>query len=187
MTTTQMSPDQIEKDIEYTREELRANVDALQEKLSPTHAAKRSAARIGESVSQARDTLMGTAEEGVTRTHESMSGVSSRIGRGARGNPVAVGLGAFAIGWMVSSLIPASRTEKRAAVNLRDSDMAASVVQPVVEKARTVAENAGDNVREAAKEVGREAQTAATSVSETIGSNGEAIHNDTDATYVVPQ
>ena len=100
-----MSPEQIEKDIERTREDLRQNVDALQEKLSPTQAAKRGAARLGESVGQVRDTLMGTAEdvkgtaqEGVAKAEASVSGVSERISRGARGNPIAVGLGAFAVG-----------------------------------------------------------------------------------------
>ena len=167
-----MTPDQIEMDIERTREDLRQNVDALKDKLSPTHAAKRSAARLGESVSQARDTLMGTAEDSVAKTQESITGVSDKISSGARGNPVAVGLGAFALGWMISSLIPASKTEKDAAGTLLDSDMAASMVQPIADTARTVVENAGDNVKEAAQEVGREAQEAASTVTENIGSNG---------------
>ena len=178
-----MTPDQIEIDIERTREDLRQNVDALKDKLSPTHAAKRSAARLGESVSQARDTLMGTAEDSVAKTQESISEVSDKISRGtdkissgARGNPVAVGLGAFALGWLVSSLIPASKTEKDAAGSLRDSDMAASMVQPLADTARTMAKNAGDNAKEAAQEVGREAQTAATTVTENIAPNG---HNPT--------
>jgi len=172
MTTSEMSPEQIEKDIERTREDLKQDVDALQEKLSPTHAAKRSVARLGESVSQVRDTLMGTAEEGVARTQGSVAGVADRIDRGARGNPIAVGLGAFALGWMVSSLIPTSRTEQRAAETLRDSDMAASVAQPVADTARTVVEHAGESAKGAAQEVGREAQSAAASVTESMGSNG---------------
>lgn len=171
-------------DIERAREDLRHNVDALQEKLSPTRAAKRSAARIGESVSQARDTLMGTAEDGVAKTQDSMAGVSDQISRGTRGNPVAVGLGAFALGWMVSSLIPASRTERNAAGSLLDSDMAASMVQPIADTARALAENAGDNAKQAAHEVSREAQTAASAVSESIGSNGSNGSNGTDASSV---
>ncbi|HYO85144.1 MAG TPA: DUF3618 domain-containing protein [Dermatophilaceae bacterium] len=183
MTTTEMTPDQIEIDIERTREDLRQNVDALKDKLSPTHAAKRSAARLGESVSQARDTLMGTAEDGVTKTQESMSDVSDKISRGTRGNPVAVGLGAFALGWLVSSLIPTTKTEQNAAGNLRDSDMAASLVQPITDTARTLAENVTDNARtaaenvadnakEAAQDITHEAQTAAHTATENIGTNG---------------
>jgi hypothetical protein len=167
-----MSPEQIEKDIERTREDLRQDVDALQEKLSPTQAAKRSVARVGDSVSQARDALMGTAEDNVARPQESVAGVGDRISRGARGNPIAVGLGAFAIGWLVSSLIPTSRTEQRTAGNLRDSDVAASVVGPVADTARTVAENAGESAKQAATEVGRGAQSSATSVAGSVGHNG---------------
>ena len=69
---------------------------------------------------------MGTAEENVARAEASVAGVWDRVSRGARGNPIAVGLGAFALGWLVSSLIPASRAEQRAAGTLRDSDVAAS-------------------------------------------------------------
>lgn len=174
MTTSEMSPDQIEMDIERTREDLRNDVDALKEKLSPTQAAKRSAARLGDSVGRAREALMGTAEDGVARTQESMAGVSDTISRGTRGNPVAVGLGAFVLGWLVSSSIPTSRTEQRAAGTLRDSEAAASVVQPIAETARTVAENAGDSAKEAALEVRREAQSAATAVNESLGSHDAA-------------
>ena len=163
-TSQQMSPDQIEKDIERTREELRDNVDALQEKLSPTHAAKRGAARVGESVTQVRDTLMGSAEEGVSRAQDSVSDVSGRIGRGTRGNPIAVGLGAFALGWLASSLIPSSRKERQAVESLRDSEMASSVAQPLAETVKSVAGSAEESAKEAAKEVGREAKEAASSV-----------------------
>jgi len=174
MTTSEMSPEQIEKDIERTREDLRHDVDALQEKLSPTHAAKRSVARLGESVSQARDALMGTAEDNVARTQESVAGVGDGISRAARGNPIAVGLGAFALGWLVSSLIPTSRTEQRTAGTLRDSDVAAAVVGPIADTARTVAENVGESAKQAAHEVGREAQSSASSVAESVAPNGSS-------------
>jgi hypothetical protein len=160
MTTSQMSPEQIEQDITRTREELRQDVDALQEKLSPTHAARRGAARVGESVTQVRDTLMGTAQE-------SVSDVSGRIGRGTRGNPIAVGLGAFALGWFASSLIPASRTERQAAESIRDSEMASAVAQPLAESAKSLAGSAEASATEAAREVGREAKEAAHSVAAT--------------------
>ena len=177
-----MSADQIEIDIERTREDLRQNVDALQEKLSPTHAAKRTAARLGESVSQARDTLMGTAEDSVSKlkgtaedsvakTQESIAGVSDKISSGARGNPIAVGLGAFALGGLESSLIPATKTEQHAAETILESDLTASMVTPMADTARTLAENAGDTAKEAAQEVGREAQSAAATVTESIGSH----------------
>lgn len=193
MTTSEMSPEQIEKDIERTREDLRQNVDALQEKLSPTHAAKRGAARLGESVSQARDTLMGTAEDvkgsaedQMTKAQESVSGVSEKISSGARGNPIAVGLGAFAIGWLVSSLIPATKTERRAAESLRDSDMAAAAVQPVADTARAVVENTEEKAKEAAREVGREAQSAVSSVTDSVGSKVSEASNGSSTGSIPP-
>ena len=170
MTTSEMSPEQIEKDIERTREDLRQDVDALKEKLSPTQAARRGAARLGESANQAKEALMGTAEEEVSKAQESVSGVSDRISSGARGNPLAVGLGAFAVGWLISSLIPATSPEQRAARTLRDSDVAAAAVQPVADTARTVVENSEEKAKEAAREVGREAQSAVSSVTGSISS-----------------
>ncbi|HEX6888409.1 MAG TPA: DUF3618 domain-containing protein [Candidatus Nanopelagicales bacterium] len=183
-TSSQASPEELEQDIERTRAELRENVDALQEKLSPTAAAKRGANRVQEAVAQVKDTVLGTAEESVAKTQEGVSraqgtvtdGVSRsaesvretgrKVQRTTRGNPLAVGLGAFALGWLVSSLLPVSRREREAVESLQESDVATSITQPLVESARSVAQSAGERAKEGVAEVSAEAQLAATAVAE---------------------
>jgi hypothetical protein len=71
-----------------------------------------------------------------------------------------MGLTAFALGWLASSLVPASRKEREAAQALRESP----IVEPVVETAKQVAAQAGEHVKDAATTVGAQAQQAAGSV-----------------------
>ncbi len=149
MTTSEMSPEQIEKDIERTREDLQAGRGRAPGEAQPDprcQAQRRPPRRVGEPGPRHPH-----GHRGGGRCQD--PGVGGRCRRpdraaGARGNPIAVGLGAFALGWMVSSLIPTSRTEQRAAGTLRDSDMAASVAQPVADTARTVVEHAGESAKE---------------------------------------
>jgi gas vesicle protein len=199
----QASPEELEQDIERTRAELRENVDALQEKLSPTAAAKRGANRVQEAVAQVKDTVMGTAEEGVAKTQEgvahaqgtvsdqvsrraeSVRETGRRVQRTTRGNPLAVGLGAFALGWLVSSLLPVSRREREAIESIQESDAASAIKEPLVESARTVVQSAGDRAKEGVAEVGAEAQQAAAQVAD--HAKDAAAQTKDDATEVAHQ
>jgi hypothetical protein len=167
------SPEQMEAEIERTRESIKSDVDALQHKLDPRKVAGRQADRVKESVTQVKDTLMGASSEradvvsatvagtagAVTQT---VSDVPARLHTRTQGNPWAMGLTAFALGWLVSSLLPPSRREREAAQALRESP----VLEPVVESARQVATEAGQQVKQAAAVVGEQAQQAASTVGE---------------------
>lgn len=179
------SPDQIEAEIAATRESIKDDVDALSEKLDPRKAASRQADRVKESVTSVKETLMGTSSDAASSVSEkagvvsekagalssTVSAAPSRVRERTTGNPWAMGLGAFALGWLVSSLLPPSRKEREAAQALRESP----IVEPVVETARQVATQAGEQVKEAASVVGQQAQQAAGTVGqhakETVGSH----------------
>lgn len=180
------SPEQIENDIAQTREEIKSDVDALSDKLDPRKAASRQAGKVKDSVTAAKDALMGSAKENVvattgelaSRSGERVSEVAgtvreapSRIATRTSGNPWAMGLGAFALGWLVSSLIPASRQEREAARQLTESPLA----QQAGESVRQVAAEAGDQVKAAATTVTEQAKQAGTQVGqhakETVGSS----------------
>jgi hypothetical protein len=183
------SPEQIEAEIAATRESIKDDVDALSEKLDPRKAATRQTDRVKESVTQVKDTLMGTSSEAASTVSSTVSeragAVSERAGAASQtltqaparlrertsGNPWAMGLTAFALGWLVSSLVPPSRKEREAAQSLRESPIA----EPVVETAKQVAAEAGEHVKDAASAVGQQAQQAAGSVGqhakETVGSH----------------
>jgi hypothetical protein len=183
------SPEEIEAEIAATRESIKDDVDALSEKLDPRKAASRQADRVKESMTQVKDTLMGTSSEAassVSATVSDTAGVVSekagaasqtlaaapaRLAQRTSGNPWAMGLAAFALGWLASSLVPTSRKEREAAQALRESP----IVEPVVETAKQVAAEAGEHVKEAAAVVGQQAQQAVGSVGqhakETVGSH----------------
>jgi hypothetical protein len=169
------SPEQIENEIAQTREEIKTDVDALSEKLDPRKAAGRQASKVKESVTAAKDALMGSAKDTIavptgelaSRSGERMSEVAgtvreapSRIATRTSGNPWAMGLGAFALGWLVSSLIPASRQEREAAQQLKESP----VVEKATESARQVAAQASEHVKAAATTVAEQAKEAGSQV-----------------------
>lgn len=173
------SPQQIEQDIAETREELRADVDALKHRLTPKGAAERSAAKIGESVSNAKDRIMGTtrehivdparehlssAEEQLDRTGQAAGNVARQAKEQVRGNPLAVGLGAFAVGWLIGSVIPASRTERQAIQTVKESDAVRSAAQPLADSARGLATQAAAEASQLAKNVGETAKSEAKDV-----------------------
>jgi hypothetical protein len=183
------SPEQIESEIAQTREEIKTDVDALSEKLDPRKAAGRQAGKVKDSVTAAKDALMGTAEStketitGTTSDVASRSGdrvgevtgtvreAPARIASRTSGNPWAMGLGAFALGWLVSSLIPASRKEREAAQQLKESP----IVEKAAESARQVASEAGEQVKAAASSVAEQAKEAGAQVGQQAKEAGTSV------------
>lgn len=168
------TPDQIHEQIEQTQQELRDDVDAMRDKLNPMNAAQRGAERIGDAATRARETVMGKAEEGADRAQTAAQDAKEKAQGTVRGNPLAVGLLAFALGWLASSLIPASRPEKKAAATLRESGAVQSAAQPLADSARSVAEQASEEVRGAARAVGEDAKAGVESVKATLGTGEES-------------
>lgn len=160
------SPEEIQEDIERTRQDLRENVDALQEKVSIKGAASRSADRVKESVSSMKDTIMGSADsakESVASAGESAGQLPAKARRTTQGNPLAVGLGAFAVGWLIGSLIPASQREREAVEKVNEK---ADLVAPVQE----VVTHAQEKGKQALQEVAEEAKSGAQQVKESVQS-----------------
>lgn len=124
------TPDEIRADIERTRGELGSDVDALADKVNPSAIAHRQTEKVKgrfqdvrESVmgaaGSARDSVMGAADSArssVSGSRSSAAGsVEDTASRGvekAKGNPLAVGLIAFGVGWLASSLLPSSTKEE---------------------------------------------------------------------------
>jgi hypothetical protein len=135
--------DAIRADIERTRGELGDDVDALADKVRPSSIAHRQTDKIKSKFSSVRESVMGSVDdvrEGGTAAVEK-----------AKGNPVAVGLIAFGLGLLASSLIPASEKEK---------DLAGTVK----EKAEPLTAAAGDLAKETAEHLKEPAQNAASEV-----------------------
>src|ERR1700745_1918658 len=125
-------PDQIREQIEETRISLSEDVNTLADTVNPAHAAKRKAASAHSAVLRVKDKVMGAASQSVSSTtsasgekesafHEKASAAPGRLGRQAAGNPLAVGLIAVGVGWLVGSLLPASPAEEPAAGKGQDA------------------------------------------------------------------
>jgi len=194
-------PDEIKRDIERTRAELSSDVNALSEKVSPSRVVQRRAERVGGGMARLKDRVMGTASDRAGDLGEAMQSSSSATGealssagstvsqaatsaptavrRQAQGNPLAAGMIAFGLGWLISSLLPASQAEKRAAGQVKDkasevaepiARQAREAVQEVVQDLKEPAQQAADHVKatasDAASTVTAEARSAATDVTE---------------------
>src|SRR6476661_7935956 len=131
-------PDQIREQIEHTRTSLSEDVNTLADTVNPAHVAKRKAASARSAVRGVKDKVMGTASQSVSSTtaaagekasavqekisaQDTMSAAPAQLRRQAAGNPLAVGLIAVGVGWLVGSLLPASSAEERAAEKIKES------------------------------------------------------------------
>lgn len=182
-------PEVIRREIEATRAELSRDVDALTEKVSPTRvmarrvgSAKGAASALKERImgssSDPYDTgAVGTASGTASGLMDKASSVASSVGQTAaaapstarqqvQGNPLAAGLIAFGVGWLASSLLPASDREQQAATTLKDkaSEHSDTLTAPLKQAAGGARESLAAPAREAMESVKSKAAEAAGTV-----------------------
>ena len=180
-------PDQIRSEIDQTQRELRADVDALTDKLSPPRIMERRMRRTRTAFTNARDKIMGSASDAYESASSSSSGVGEAVSarasaardtvadtassaadaarsapdmvrRRAAGNPLAAGLIAFGAGWLLSSLLPASEPERQVATQVKDF---------ATEQGRPLARELGEAGQQAAQQLRDSAQQRAETVRQT--------------------
>lgn len=139
-------------------------------------------------MSDAATTAAGTASDMASTAAETVSDAASTaaqtlqdaprvVRRQTRGNPLAAGLIAFGAGWLISSLLPATRREQQLAEQVKDhageltqplTDAAGQAVGQVRGNLTEPVQQAVDQVRSTATEAGRtvaeESRTAAEQV-----------------------
>ena len=96
--------------------------------------------------------------------------------RQTQGNPLAVGLIAFGTGWLVSSLLPASRREQQLAEQARDR--AGELGQPLVDAAKQAATEVKDNLQEPARQAVESVKSTATEAGQTVAEEGRSAAQD---------
>lgn len=139
-------PEEIRADIESTRQELGNDVDALAEKVRPSSIAHRQTEKVKTAVSRAKDRVMGTAEDATHAVGDTVGDLPRKAADTTRGNPIAVGLIAFGVGWLASSLIPASRKERELA------DTAKEKAGPAIDRVKEAAGDMVDDLKQPAKD-----------------------------------
>jgi gas vesicle protein len=173
------NPDALRADIEETRRRLSTNVDAVADKVTPSHIVNRRVDRIRNAVFGARDDVQHAAGDAARHAHDAVSGAVSDLGdapqvitRKAQGSPVAAGLIAFGAGLLLAALIPPSEKEREAAQAVKEA--AQPLTQELGHAAQEVAEHLKEPAQEAVQNVKESAEEAAANVKD----EGEAAAAD---------
>lgn len=166
------NPDDIRSEIEETRRRLGTNVDAVADKVTPSHVVRRQTEKVKDAVFGVKENVMEAADD----AGAAVGDVPHRLAGKTQGNPLAAGLMAFGAGLLVASLIPASDKEKEAAVALKEAaeplttelaGVARDVAQDLQQPAQEALENVKAAATDAADHVKKESQTAVSDVTET--------------------
>ena len=202
---TSSDPDVIRRQIEDTRRELSYDVDALNEKVNPTRvmdrrvsAAKGRMGRMKEKVmgnaqdtrssaqgmaSSAQDrasdmasTAAGSVQDAASSAASAVQQAPDTVIRQAQGNPLAAGLIAFGVGWLVSSLLPVSEKERQLA------QQAESAVREhkdtLLEPAKQAAQEMGEQLKPAAQQAVEEVKSTAQDAAATVKDEGQSAAED---------
>lgn len=147
------SPDAVRADIEKTRAEFGRDVDALADKVTPSKVVHRQTQKMKGAVRGVVERVMGAADDaGDAVAHagssvaDSVGGAGGRAVAKAQGNPLAVGLMAFAAGLVVAAVIPSSSKEREVAEEVKEK------AQPLVYQATSAVREVGEDLKEPAKE-----------------------------------
>jgi gas vesicle protein len=176
-------PDQIRNEIEATRAELSGDVNALADSVKPGNVARRQADKVRSGVSSLKDNVMGTAEDLTHNVKDTASdlgqsasgaagGTKSAVRQKARGNPLAAGLVAFAAGWLVSSLIPATQAEQQGATALKEK------AEPLKEQVTSAVKEVASNLQEPARDAVEQVKSSATDSAQTVKEEAQGAASD---------
>jgi Protein of unknown function (DUF3618) len=202
---TSSDPDVIRRQIEDTRRELSYDVDALNEKVNPARVVDRRVTAAKGRITNLKEKVMGSAQDTTYQAHgmasnaagsvqgaassaaDSVSSAAStavgavqqapdQVIRQTQGNPLAAGLIAFGVGWLVSSLLPASEKEKQLA------QQAESAVREhkdaLLEPAKQAAQEIGEQLKPAAQEAVESVKSTAQDAAATVKDEGQSAVQD---------
>jgi vacuolar-type H+-ATPase subunit H len=129
-------------------------------------AASSAASSVSDAASTAASTVSDAASSAATAVQEAPQAAR----RQTQGNPLAAGLIAFGAGWLISSLLPASRQEQQLAEQAREK--ATELGQPLAEKAKQAAAEVRDNLQEPAQQAVESVRSTATDAGQTVADEG---------------
>jgi hypothetical protein len=179
------NPDVIRADIEATRARLGTNVDAVADKVTPSHIVQRQTDRVKENVKDAvfgvKEKVMGAADHTAGNVHSATGTAGAHLGdAGAaigdapaqvktrtQGNPLAAGLIAFGAGLLVSSLIPASQKEREAADALK------TAAEPLTTELTEAAKHVAEGLKEPAQAAMDNVKATAADATEHVKAEGQ--------------
>jgi hypothetical protein len=188
VATKSDDPDVIRRNIDATRADLSRNVDALTEKVSPGRVVGRNVDKAKTKIGSVKERVMGSDDDpyddgALGSASDKASSVAGSIGDTAtrapsvarqktQGNPLAAGLIAFGVGWLASSLLPATEKEQQAANAVKDkaSEHSDTLTAPLKEAAAGAKDNLAGPAQDAVESVKGTATEAAAHVKDEAAS-----------------
>jgi hypothetical protein len=179
------NPDVIRADIEATRARLGTNVDAVADKVTPSHIVQRQTDKVKENVKDAvfgvKEKVMGAADHTADNVHSAAGSAGAHVSDAGsavaaaptqlkaktQGNPLAAGLIAFGAGLLVSSLIPASQKEREAADALK------TAAEPLTTELTDAAKHVAEGLKEPAQEAMDNVKATAADATEHVKADGQ--------------
>jgi hypothetical protein len=153
------STEELNSDIARTRAELSQDVDALQDKVSPSAIMERRKTAMRDKWSSAKDKVMGSGHGASQGVSNATSSAGSAIEDRVEGSPLAAGLVAFGAGLVIAGLIPASKAEAQGAQRLKEA--AQEHGQPIMDQAKSAAQEVGEQLKDKATEAAQEVKASA--------------------------
>lgn len=191
-------PDELRREIDETRRDLDRNVDLLAEKVNPSRVVERRVAKAKDTVTSVKEKVMGSASDAGSGTGQRLSAAGSSVQssvagvagsvsdaasaapetvrRKAEGNPLAAGLVAFGLGWLASSLVPASKVEAQAGSRVKE--LVQEHKEPVVAQLKEAANEVKDNLQPAAQEAVQSVKSTATDAASTVKEESRSATSD---------
>jgi hypothetical protein len=163
------TPEELKTNIERTRGELSADVDALADRVSPASIARRRADSVRGSAVGVRDRVMGSVSSASDTAGSAPSAVTSK----AQGNPLAAGLIAFGAGMLASSLLPSTAAERQVGTAVKDT-----AVEPVKAFAQDQAQEAQQALRPVAEDHVAHVKESATEAAQTTAEHAKSAGSD---------
>jgi ElaB/YqjD/DUF883 family membrane-anchored ribosome-binding protein len=135
-------------------------------------AASSAAGTVQDAASSAADSVQNAASTAVGAVQQA----PDTIVRQTQGNPLAAGLIAFGVGWLVSSILPASEKEKQLAQQAETAirENKDALLQP----AKQVAQEVGDQLKPAAQQAVESVKATAQDAASTVAEEGKAAAAD---------
>jgi ElaB/YqjD/DUF883 family membrane-anchored ribosome-binding protein len=191
---TSSDPDVIRRQIEDTRRELSYDVDALNEKVNPARVMDRRLTAAKGRMTRMKERVMGSAHDSSSHVQgvasnaaDSVQGAASSavetvqqtpdmVVRQTQGNPMAAGLIAFGVGWLVSSLLPATEKEKQLAQQAETA--VRENKDALLAPAKQVAQEIGEELKPAAQQAVDEVKATAQDAAQTVKAEGRSAAED---------
>lgn len=177
------STEELSGDIADTRRNLASDLDALQDRVSPSAIVERRKAAARGRMRSVRDRVMGTVHDVQNTASAQVSSAADSAGSATgsvrsaagsvpdrvEGSPLAAGLVAFGAGMVISAMIPASEKEARLGAQAVDTAR-----EPVMEQAKSVGQDMAQQLSETAGTAAQEVKDTAAEGADRVRSEGQS-------------